>query len=253
MKKILLGTMMAVAAISANAQTNLVTNGDFEGNYTMTQQDGVDILETLTGWDLGGINVWNCRVNIEENEEDGDLIDANNKQCLHLQRYKWNGWFTATVSQTISGLEANQTYTLSAIVARKLDAVISWDAHAHGFKILNVKEDGTAGDVIKTDANVGSSSDWQNYSLDFTATSDKVMVQIFMDPSWAGANKDQGEDWLDVDNISLVKKSSTAVKDITTTNNEPIEYFDMQGKSVLDSQTGLVIVKQGKSVKKVIR
>ena len=160
-------------------------------------------------------------------------------------KYLYNTWEDAkgnVVSQVLTGMPAG-TYIVSASVSSPANNTIyifANDAH-NGVK---VPED-------------SNENQFRPVELEFELpTAGDIKLGIVGGDENGNFVDDKGA-WFRADNFTLTRKNksvSTAVLEVDSNENQPVEYFNLQGMKVENPSAGQVyIMKQGSTVKKILR
>ncbi len=275
MKKFLLFAA-AFSFVAANVSAaNLIKNGSFNepgyeqsvpSGYTWDPWDKQLELTFLPNWSLKTGGCWNggCTI-ITDEPGDGDLRDEEDTVYLNMWGYNDNGWDKIQISQVVEGLEVGKEYTFSYVYCYNFptseQTANGWAPDpSYGANICEVDDTGAdvmAGKTIVSIPNpngdeFSSYDEWLDCSQTFTASTDKVWVEIYIGNYYGDKNKKDGL-YMDVDNVVLSDGGDNAVKAVIFDKNAPVEYYNLQGVrvNVSDNTRGIVIRKQGNNVSKV--
>lgn len=209
MKKLFLSAALATCAMGLNAQTNFVTNGDFEAEGAEMSEPhdwSADdkLLTSLPGWQLEGLDAWSVLAMLAPVEIDEEFTFEGNTQCLHIYRFDDNGWQAGSVKQEITGLVPGTTYTLGAIVARASGTTVDWD---DPYFLVQLEPANASGQytgekfyIQDKDEAIAEADVWGEYAKEFTATGEKAMLTFsHNNVKWEG-NHSEGF-WMDVDDV----------------------------------------------------
>ena len=278
MKKFLLSAAVASLALGASAQQNFVTNGDFEdtnyeNHFPWEWDEAAGNLDYLPGWTLSGNDDWCVLLNIVEPEIDDEHTFEGNTQCLHIYRFDDNGWQAGGAEQVVTGLTANQVYTLGAIVARAGGETVEWDDPYFRIELTPLDDNGEeygAGNLIddKDDA-ICSSDVWSFYEKVFKApASGNVRLRLsHNNGKWEG-NHSEGF-WMDIDDIAIMTpedyeqylaNKSAGVSDISVAaQGQVLGVYNLRGVRVADNaealgaQKGFFIVRTTDGAQKLVK
>ena len=269
MKKFLLfAAAFSFVAANVSAQ-NLIKNGSFDApgyeqsvpdGYTWDPWDKQMDLTVLPDWTLSTGGIWNggCAI-VTDEPGDGDMRPEDDEVYLNMWGYNDNGWQKIQISQIVEGLEVGKEYTFSYVYCYNFPDGSAWNAGAdYGANICEVDGD-KAGKTIVAIPNPNgdersSLDEWLQCEQKFTATTDKVWVEIYI-ANYYGKDNKHDNLYMDVDNVQLYAEGTDpgAVKGISFDENAPVEYYNLQGVrvNVSDNTRGIVIRKQGNKVAKV--
>lgn len=147
---------------------NLLKNGDFEGEYDLSQDkeraDGVE------GWDIVIGDRWNSEQKVQKLGLDNQLDIDNN--VFWIRPYKWRqGWSDGILEQVVD-VVPGETYTLTALLKGGTSS-----KSAKNLGQLQIRE---VQDRSKSVATPIVSNEWEEYSLSYTPSNDcrQIAVQI---------------------------------------------------------------------------
>lgn len=280
MKKSVLSALAAAVALSMSAQTNFVSNGDFEiteGVEFSTPWDWDDTMHNLTalpGWELYNLDDWCVLAMLVEPEIDEEYVFEGNTQCLHIYRFDDNGWQDGGVQQIVKGLTAGETYTLGAIIARAGGETVEWDDPYFRIELMplddNAEEYGATNIIDDKDEALAEADYWCPYEKTFTApASGNVRLRISHNNVKWQPNHSEGF-WMDIDDIAIMtpedyaaymaSKGENSIIEIATDANAAVTgVYNINGIRVADSvealgdARGVYIVKTTAGASKVIR
>lgn len=274
-KFLLSAAAVACVAMSANAYTNFVKNGDFEIKEGVEQNTPWDFdeskhnLQALPGWNLVGLNDWSVLAMLVEPEIDDEFTFDGNTQCLHLYRFDDNGWQAGTVSQIVEGLTPGTEYVLGAIIARAGGETVDWDNPYFSISLMPLNEQGEEfGESVlfdDRDEKLAESDIWSAYEHKFTPKTSKVRLDItHNNVKWEG-NHSEGF-WMDVDDVAIMtpedyaeyfaSKGAAGVEAVAA-DAAVLGVYNLQGIKVADSvealgaAKGIYVVKTTEGAKKV--
>ena len=202
----------------ANAEENLLVNGNFEGEYEYIAADPASkILGSLEGWNIAANDRYNSEQFVDKQEIAG-VSDFTN-HTLRVQRYAWNnGWGAAEYSQIVD-VVPGETYTFSALAKGGYSSRIS--SYLGSLRVQEVK-----GTQLLNEKKIDVNSDtWQEYSMNYTtsATAKQIRVVLYLE---------RGDTWsqsaaMDLDNVKLTGKRAAYLQKVGFTSRAAeIGYFN---------------------------
>ncbi len=272
-KHLLLIAALTAGLTTAQAQTNLVKNGNFEdvegleydtfeeggnpgeeGYYNFTRVKEVPGWDTNTGdknandctngWD--GLNKWNVWLSIQEQEPDGDKIVEGNAHFMRLQRYDHNGWNTGTLPQTVTGLTVGHKYRFS-LLYRFSPGDYNGSTPEAGYELrrMNGSNEGTR----ITSADFDETSDWIAATYDFEAKDTSVKIKLFITNPWRADQYNSGV-YADFDEVSIVDLSTDGISEVkaNAAGNAYNAYYTISGIKVAKPTQAGIYVHQGRKV-----
>ncbi len=264
-KKILLSMLLAATFGFANAQTNLVDNGDFEAAVTKTWKPYSWLTDTypekgeLPGWDNTAANQWNGIPNIIGVEPDGDIIEDDNTQALRLQRWKDKGWYDVSVSQTIP-VVAGTPYTFSTLY--RYNEGIDYETNGISQPVAGYKiYDGEAGGTVLIEDETLKSFGWNQLDpVEFTPTKDNIVVYLYINNNNYNGDWKSESTYIDFDNVEVLGQVANGITSVSKNANSLASVYDIAGREVMSSVSeaqlrnanlkGVYLVKKNGVVKK---
>ncbi len=192
-------------------KSNLIKNGDFEGEYEMEEES--KIAKAIEGWNITIGDRWNSEQYITP-EELNKSADFNN-HAFQIKPYKWrNGWSDASLTQIID-VVPGQTYKLSALVKGGTSTKLKKNTGR-----MIIREVQNEKNCIETEI---TSDEWNTYTTDFTPSTNCRQVEVIFrvgKGSWGGDITP-----VKVDNVTLSGVSRTYLPIYGYTSTAELEYF----------------------------
>lgn len=164
MKKFLLSLFACVAALGMNAQTNLLTNGDFE-----TWENG-----KATNWNTN-TSVGTVTINQSGDSKEGDYAAElvwggakNNKRLAYKELNLKAGTYTFTYS--VMSVNAEALGKIAPGFVRVIEGIV--DSDHYQYRLI----EGSEKDILYTEV----PSDWTTESIDFTLEENTTIHLVMM-------------------------------------------------------------------------
>ena len=196
---------------SGKIEENLLTNGDFEGEYNYSSSRG--IVTHIEGWVVTPWDQWNSTQNIVT-EERSNEVDQNN-HVLTQSRYMWEGGYAAGEVSQIVNVAPNEVYTFSALAK---GGIKSNGNQLGSIRIYDLQNSSNSVTIPVT------SDSYQTYSTDFEtkANTKQIRIACYIERDAWGASISA----LRTDNAKLTGVKMNPLKTIGFKNGSAdLEYF----------------------------
>ena len=144
---------------------NLLTNGDFEGEYNYSASRG--IVTHIEGWEVTPWDQWNSTQNIVS-EERSNLVDQDN-HVLTQSRYMWEAGYAAGEVSQIVNVAPNEVYSFSALAK---GGIKSNGNQLGSLRIQDLQN--TSNQVVIP----VTSDSYQTYATDFTTQANTRQIRV---------------------------------------------------------------------------
>jgi hypothetical protein len=185
--------VLLTSMLSSEASANLVTNGSFETFTGVFGGDGgAQLLTTstaLTGWTIVG-----GEIAILKSPNNYNLTPSDGNNFLDVAGYS-NSGFPKGISQTISGLDVGQSYSLSMDLGIRNGACVSGGNNCIGPVQVSATIGSSSQTFTYNSATAGNN--WGNFGFDFQATASSMLLQI------KGVSLPSGAQYIGLDNVTL--------------------------------------------------
>lgn len=278
-RTLFLSMALALTATQSYAQQNLLVNGDFEQPVeTFSPYEWVpDFLVPvyIPGWDKSeeyaetgklsfttinndGQDIWNGTPQILPQEPDGDIIMDDNTQYLRLKRKEDNGWQDVCLYQTVNVVPDTE-YTLS-FISRYAEGFLSdWlqETLECGYRVYDREKGG----VVLVSASDLKNAGWERHEVAFTPTSDKIVLQLYINNDNYDKNGRSDDVYIDFDDVAVIGQAPSGISGILTDGADgPVAVYDLTGREIpgvrsmadLSSLKGVYLLEQGGNVRKIL-
>lgn len=167
---------------------NLISNGDFEGEYNMHQQNA-SYTAFLENWFVVNWDQYNNSQNIVNGQPISNTLGyGSENHVLKMDNYQWSqGWGAGEIEQLIDVVPGT-TYSFSAMAKGggrddSGDGVVDASTERYGKMMLTEAQDGSLGTSVKA-----TSDDWQTYTMDYTPSANckQLKVTLYMERNLVG-------------------------------------------------------------------